>query len=107
MTPDCWGYECEIVLCLMGKGLEFCYQCNQYAEGSCERFEKLATGYLEDGVDLRANLERIRRGEIEEWLRESREKYKCPVCGEPFCKCGEKKMLSLRGRSLQIRLIIK
>ncbi|MCD6325371.1 hypothetical protein J7L97_03690, partial [Candidatus Bathyarchaeota archaeon] len=33
---------------------------------------KLATGYLEDGVDLRANLERIRRGEIEEWLRESR-----------------------------------
>ena len=45
---------------------------------------KLATGYLEDGVDLRANLERIRRGEIEEWLRESREKYKCPVCGEPL-----------------------
>jgi len=67
----------------------------------------LATGYLEDGVDLRANLERIRRGEIEEWLRESREKYKCHVCGEPFCKCGEKKMLSLWGRSLQIRLIIK
>lgn len=84
LTPECWGNDCKIVECLRNKGLELCYQCNQYEDGSCEKFGKLAEGYLEDGVDLRANLERIRTGETEEWLRESEEKYKCPVCGKPL-----------------------
>lgn len=84
LTLECWGNDCKIVKCLRNKGLEFCYQCNQYEDGSCEKFGKLAEGYLEDGVDLRANLERIKKGEIEEWLRESEEKYKCPVCGKPL-----------------------
>ncbi|MEM3699784.1 MAG: hypothetical protein QXL57_02810 [Candidatus Bathyarchaeia archaeon] len=33
---------------------------------------------------MRANLERIRKGEIEEWLVKSEEKYKCPICGKPL-----------------------
>ncbi len=85
LTPECWGYDCKIVECLRAKGLDFCYQCSEYEKGSCEKFEKLAKSYLEDcGVDLRANLERIRKGEIEEWLLESQEKYKCPSCGNPL-----------------------
>jgi len=85
LTSECWGYDCRIVQCLRDKGLELCYQCGQYESGDCEKFEKLAKPYLEeDGVDLRANLGRIRRGEVEEWLRESEEKYKCPACGKPL-----------------------
>ena len=85
LTSECWGYDCKIVECLRAKGLDFCYQCSEYEKGSCEKFEKLAKSYLEDcGVDLRANLERIRKGEIEEWLLESQEKYKCPSCGKPL-----------------------
>ena len=85
LTPECWGHDCQIVQCLRDKGLEFCYQCGEYESGACEKFEKLAKPYLEeDGVDLRANLGRIRRGEVEEWLRESEEKYKCPACGKPL-----------------------
>jgi len=84
LTPDCWGYNCKIVKCLISKGLEFCYQCNEYRNGICEKFEKLAKGYLDDGEDIRANLERIKKGETEEWLRESKELYKCAVCGKPL-----------------------
>ncbi len=85
LTPNSWGYNCKIVQCLRSKGLEFCYQCSEYENKSCEKFEKLAGPYLEeDGVDLRANLGRIRKGETEEWLRESEEKYKCPSCRKPL-----------------------
>jgi hypothetical protein len=85
LTPDSWGYNCKIVKCLRSKGLEFCYQCSEYEKETCEKFEKLAKSYLEeDEVDLRTNLERVKKGEIEEWLQESEERYKCPVCREPL-----------------------
>jgi hypothetical protein len=84
LTPDSWGYNCKIVNCLRSKGLEFCYQCGEYENRACEKFEKLAKGYLEDGEDIRANLERIKKDEIEQWLRESEELYKCSTCGRPL-----------------------
>ena len=85
LTPECWGYDCKLVQCLRSKGLQFCYQCGEYEKGACEKFDGLAKSYLEeDGVDLRTNLERIRKGKIEEWLCESEEKYKCPNCGKPL-----------------------
>lgn len=82
LTPECWGNDCKIVLCLRSKGLEYCYQCSQYETLSCEKFEKIAEGYLEDGEDVRANFERIRKGETEEWLKESEQKFRCPTCGK-------------------------
>jgi hypothetical protein len=85
LTPDCWGYNCKIVKCLRSKSLELCYQCSEYEKETCEKFEKLAKSYLEeDGVDLRTNLERVKKGEIEEWLQKSEERYKCPVCRKPL-----------------------
>jgi hypothetical protein len=84
LTSDCWGNECKILQCLKNKGVEFCYQCNEYEKNSCEKFGKLARGYLDIGVNLKANLERIRKGETEEWLHESEEKHKCPSCGKPL-----------------------
>ena len=84
LTPDSWGYECKIVQCLRNKGFEFCYQCGEYIENSCEKFGKLAQGYLKDGVDLRANLDRIKKGQTEAWLRESEARFKCPECGKPL-----------------------
>jgi len=76
--------------CLKSKGLDFCHQCNEYENKTCEKFEKLADGYLEDGEDIRANLERIKKGETEEWLHESEEKHKCPSCGKPLPVYGIK-----------------
>ncbi|MFQ6074545.1 MAG: DUF3795 domain-containing protein [Candidatus Bathyarchaeia archaeon] len=84
LTSECWGNDCKIVRCLNGKGLRFCYECSQFDEHSCEDFEKLAKGYLEDNVDLRANLEKIKTGQVEAWLEESKERFRCPHCGKPL-----------------------
>jgi hypothetical protein len=84
LTPECWGNECEIVVCLNAKGLEFCYECSDFEGHTCERFEKFARDYLEeDDVDLRANLTRIEAGNVDEWLEESERKFRCPYCGKP------------------------
>jgi hypothetical protein len=84
LTPDCWGNGCKIVQCLKGKGLDFCYQCKEYENKTCEKFEKLAKGCLEDGEGIRTNLERIKRGEVDGWLQESEKLYRCSVCGKPL-----------------------
>ncbi|MBX5329106.1 MAG: DUF3795 domain-containing protein [Candidatus Bathyarchaeota archaeon] len=84
LTPECWGNGCKIVQCLQSKGLEFCYQCGEYEKGSCGKFGKLSQRYAKIGVDVRANLERIRKGETNEWLSESEKKYRCRSCGKPL-----------------------
>jgi len=97
LKPEDWGYACNIVHCVRGKGLEFCYQCDEYENGGCEKFGELAARYLEDGEDVSASSERIKNGKTGAWLRECGEKYKCPECGEPLpvgrmkrkcCHCG-------------------
>ena len=90
LTSECWGNDCTIVQCLKGKSLEFCHQCSEYKKDSCEKFGKLAQRYSKVGVNVRSNLERIRNGETEEWLRESEEKFKCQSCGKPLPVYGIK-----------------
>jgi len=84
LTKECWGNECKIVQCLNSKGFNFCYECPQFEDNSCEKYERLAKGYLEeDNVDIRANMARIKLGQAEAWLKESRERFKCPYCKTP------------------------
>jgi hypothetical protein len=85
LTAACWGNECEMVKCLNAKGLRFCYECSDFENHTCEKFEKFSEDYLKDDhVDLRANLARIKAGDVDEWLRESEEKYRCLYCGKPL-----------------------
>ena len=80
LTSECWGNGCKIVQCLNSKGFNFCYECPQFSDKFCEKFEKLAKGYLEDNVDIRANLARIKSEQTAAWLKESKERFKCPSC---------------------------
>jgi len=85
LTPECWGNDCKIVQCLNTKGYAFCYECPKYEEHSCEKFEKLAKGYLEeDNVDLRSSLEKIKSGKVKKWLQASKKRFKCPTCKKPL-----------------------
>lgn len=85
LTAECWGTGCKMVQCLNAKGYQFCYECPEYEKRSCEQYEKFSKNYLEeDGVDLRANLARIRAGDTDAWLKESEAKYKCRQCGKPL-----------------------
>lgn len=85
LTAACWGNECEMVQCLNAKGLQFCYECLDFESHTCGKLEKFSKDYLkDDGVGLRANLARIKAGDIDNWLRESEEKFRCPQCGKPL-----------------------
>ena len=85
LTTECWGNDCKLVNCLDAKGLQFCYECSEFERHTCEKFEELSKNSLKDaGVDLRDNLARIEAGNVDEWLRECEEKFRCPRCGKPL-----------------------
>lgn len=90
LTSECWGNGCEIVQCLRTKGFNFCYECAQLDDESCEKYEELAKRYLEDNVDVRANLERIKSGQVAAWLKESQQRFKCPYCKKPLPEDSKK-----------------
>ncbi len=77
-----WGKNCKIVKCLNAKGLNFCFECDEYDR--CERFNRFAEICKGLGIDLRKNLEMIKEGRIEEWLLEQDKKWRCPKCGKPI-----------------------
>ncbi len=104
LTPECWGNDCKILQCLNAKGFKFCYECLNYNEHDCENFERFSEAYLkEDGVDLRANLSRIEAGEVEDWQKKSKEKFRCPYCGKPLSFGAFRKKCYHCGRDLHIR----
>lgn len=95
LTPECWGYNCKFVVCLREKGYEFCSECPEYENQSCEEFEKFSQGYQKEGVDLRENLAMI-KSNVNQWLTYSQELYTCTTCGGPLIAgsdtchhCGE------------------
>jgi hypothetical protein len=84
LTPNCAGNECKIVRCLDSKGFEYCFECSEYEQHLCQKHEELAKQCADCNVDVRTNLERIKAGEVEAWLKECKEKFKCPKCGKPL-----------------------
>jgi len=77
-----WGKNCKIVKCLGAKGLNFCYECSKYPD--CEKFRFIADSCSRHGENLMENLDRIRVGEVMEWLEEEDKKWRCRNCGKPI-----------------------
>jgi len=90
LTPRCWGTGCERVKCLDDKGYEFCYECEKFENRSCEKYEYIASRYLERGEDVRESLRRIKLGETDQWLEEQEMRWRCLSCGHPISWYGEK-----------------
>ncbi len=90
LTPDSWGHDCKFVVCLRGKGYQSCYECSDYQDRTCKKFEEFAQEYLEEGVDLRGNLNQIKEGNIDQFLENSQKQYTCAFCGGPLA-VGSKK----------------
>ncbi|MFQ5883725.1 MAG: DUF3795 domain-containing protein [Thermoplasmata archaeon] len=81
LTTECWGNNCKIVNCLRGKGLSFCFECEDL--DACEEYSSLYEGYKELGANLKRNLERIESGDSEKWIEEEDERWRCRSCGKP------------------------
>ncbi|MBN2336678.1 DUF3795 domain-containing protein [Candidatus Bathyarchaeota archaeon] len=74
---------CGIRDCLREKGLEYCYQCNEFREGTCDDYERLSEFCGRRGEDIRESMNSIRKAP-DDWLCEQREKWSCGACGEPY-----------------------
>ena len=62
--------------------IEFCFQCERYP---CERLERLDQRYRRTyGVSPIQNLEEIRRGSPEAFLRTQQQRNRCAQCGGPL-----------------------
>jgi hypothetical protein len=84
LTPLCWGSACKIVQCQNTKGIKFCYECSELYTHACKTFEELYEENLNEGVDLRANLARIKAGDVDGWLKESEQRFRCYRCHRPL-----------------------
>ena len=88
--------ECRLLPCLEERGYEFCFECPEFEEASCDKYEGLSRFCLERGEDIRASMRRIGNGGADAWLREQDRKWRCSQCGEPISwyeetchHCGE------------------
>jgi len=83
LTKNSWGYNCKIVNCLDLKGVDFCYECEEFGNGGCEKWYKIAEDHAEIGMNLHENLLFIKTFGVEKWLEEQDKKWRCPSCGKP------------------------
>jgi hypothetical protein len=84
LTAECWGNNCKIVQCQNAKGYRFCIECPEYFTHACKVFEQLYEENLDKGIDLRANLARIKAGGVDAWLKDEDQKFRCPYCRRPI-----------------------
>ncbi|HUS77979.1 MAG TPA: DUF3795 domain-containing protein [Patescibacteria group bacterium] len=75
--------KCNTLTCLKEKGYEFCHECKEFDDESCELYARMTRFSGERGEDIRASMERIRAGEAEAWLREQDAAWRCPNCNDP------------------------
>ena len=84
------GGDCVIIACQEERGLTYCYQCEEYAAGTCESFAQVSGDYAAAGLSLRDNLTAIQAGEVEAWLADQDRRWRCVSCGQPI-DCWEQK----------------
>ncbi len=84
LTESCWGNDCKIVQCLNQKGYQYCYECDNFKQHTCDKRASLQARYTPRGVDLDKNLIAIQAGRVEDWLTESKQAFTCPSCGKPI-----------------------
>lgn len=69
--------DCRFSPCAGGKNISFCSECDSFPCGDLVEFQ----GAMPHRLDLWEDLETAKNLEIEEWIREVRQKYSCSQCG--------------------------
>lgn len=84
---------------LRKKEISFCFECNNFP---CKNLVKLDKRYTTRyNVSPIGNLKRIKKVGVDKWLKEQKEKFKCPKCSgkmsvhdEECFNCGYKEKIS-------------
>lgn len=77
--------ECRIKNCenIVKDGLKYCFSCAGYP---CARLKRLDKRYrTKYGMSMIDNLETIKNRGIRQFVRNEKEKWACPGCGEAIC----------------------
>lgn len=90
LKPDSWSFDCPIVMCLREKDLHFCFECSEFENRSCAKYEDVAQRYLEVDEDIRAASQVIKSKGEDAWLEQCRIKYACTHCGKTLIVAAER-----------------
>jgi hypothetical protein len=92
--PNC--RKCDPWKCLEEKGFQFCFECDQFWDYSCERYNGLEEFCSRRGENTRQNLIKI-MADSKRYLEDMDKKWRCPTCGESYSwyeenchHCGKK-----------------
>jgi len=72
----CWSEDCEFKKCTGERGIDFCYECEEFPCEKVEKFSESAPHHR----PIWENFERMKTVGWREWLREQDEKWRCKVC---------------------------
>lgn len=79
--------DCEFVLCALGKGVEFCVDCDEYP---CGRLTDFRDDKWAHHSAVTRNLDRLKEVGLAAWLAEQDARWTCPACGARFDWYDEK-----------------
>lgn len=90
-VEDLWRNckKCEIRACLQERELVFCYECLEFDNSSCSKYEHLREFCSKRAEDIKEALERIKAEDADVWLMEQDEKWRCAACRESMCWAQE------------------
>ena len=82
-AEDLWRNcrTCQISACLREKGFGFCYECPDFENSSCAKYEGLREFCSRRGENTKEALLRIKAGDADNWLKEQDAKWRCANCG--------------------------
>jgi len=90
-APFCAG--CEMRVCAMERGHEFCYQCKDYP---CPTISDFRNDRAPHHSAVFSNLSQIEKHGIETWLKMEEARWSCQKCGKRYAwyndnctECGE------------------
>ncbi len=73
--------DCEFVTCAEARGVEFCFECDDYP---CPRLVAFSRDEHPHHHIVLHNLEALAAQGLEAWLAAQAERWRCPACGQAF-----------------------
>jgi ribosomal protein L40E len=76
-NPIFLAENCKMVQCAASKGIDFCFECDEYP---CEHLKKFQAEFPHR-IELWSSQERIKQVGYKKWFDEMVDHYSCPQCG--------------------------
>ena len=78
---------CEFKDCAKAKGIEYCFECNEYP---CQKLKDFQGDEWPHHSLVFKNCDRLKEVGVKQWLAEQKERWKCSSCEKTFMWYDEK-----------------